>query len=57
VTSTKLHRSGGKAYYAVSYTLKGDKKTMHATVDATTGAFTPATAPATSTKASTKKPS
>ena len=39
VTSATLHRSGGKAYYAVTYKLKGDKKTMHAKVDATTGAF------------------
>jgi len=60
VTSNKLHHSGGKAYYAVSYKLKGDKKTMHATVDATTGAFAAAAAPAApaaSTKSSAKKPS
>jgi len=57
VTSTKLHHSGGKAYYAVSYKLKGDKKTMHATVDATTGAFAEAAAPAVSTKPAAKKPS
>lgn len=55
VTSAKLHKESGKAWYNVSYKMKGDSKTMHATVDATTGAFS-ATAPA-STKSSTKKPS
>ena len=55
VTSTHLHHNAGKAYYAVSYKLKGDSKTMHATVDANTGAFTAAAAPA-SPKSSAKKP-
>lgn len=57
VTSARLHRSAGKAWYNVSYKMKGEKKTMHATVDANTGAFAtvaPAAAPA---KSSTKKPS
>jgi uncharacterized membrane protein YkoI len=57
VTSTKLHHSGDKAYYTVSYKMKGDTKTMHATVDANTGAFAPAPAPDASTKPATKKPS
>jgi uncharacterized membrane protein YkoI len=57
VSSAKLHRSSGKAWYAVSYKMKGEKKTMHGTVDANTGAFA-ATAPAaTSSKSSAKKPS
>ena len=55
VTSAHLHHNAGKAYYAVSYKLKGDSKTMHATVDANTGAFTAAAAPA-SPKSSAKKP-
>ena len=55
VTSAKLHRSSGKAWYNVSYHMKGGK-TMHATVDANTGAFAQAAAP-TSTKPSAKKPS
>jgi uncharacterized membrane protein YkoI len=57
VTTARLHRSAGKAWYNVSYKMKGEKKTMHATVDANTGAFAtvaPAAAPA---KSSTKKPS
>jgi len=57
VTSAKLHKESGKAWYNVSYKVKGDKKTMHATVDANTGAFAPAPPPTTSTKSSTKKPS
>ena len=57
VTSTKLHHSGGKAYYAVSYKMKGDSKTMHATVDAHTGVFAPAATPDSSKKPATKKPS
>ena len=57
VTSTHLRRNAANAYYAVSYKLKGGKKTMHATVDANTGAFT-ATAPAaTAAKPAAKKPS
>jgi len=59
VTSTHLHRSGGKSYYTVSYKLKGAKSTMHANVDATTGAFSaaaPAT-PAMPANPSSKKPS
>jgi uncharacterized membrane protein YkoI len=55
VTSAKLHKELGKAWYNVSYKMKGQTKTMHATVDANTGAFS-ATPPA-STKSSTKKPS
>ena len=55
VTSTHLHRSSGKAYYAVSYKLKGESKTMHATVDANTGAFSAAAAPAPA-KPAAKKP-
>ena len=55
VTSTRLHKSAGKAWYNVSYRMKGEKKTMHATVDANTGAFATVAPPA---KASTpKKPS
>lgn len=57
VSSAKLHRSAGKAWYNVSYKMKGEKKSMHATVDANTGAFAtvaPAAAPA---KSSAKKPS
>ena len=53
VSSAHLKRSGGKAYYAISYRMKGDKKAMHATVDANTGAFAnvaPAAAPARSAK-------
>lgn len=55
VASARLHRSAGKAYYAVSYKVKGEKKSMHATVDANTGAFA-AAAPAPA-KPSAKKPS
>jgi uncharacterized membrane protein YkoI len=55
VSSARLHRSSGKAWYNVSYKVKGEKKTMHATVDANTGAFATVAAPA---KSSTpKKPS
>ena len=55
VSSAKLHRSSGKAWYNVSYKMKGEKKAMHATVDANTGAFAPV-APA-AAKSSAKKPS
>lgn len=55
VTSARLHRSSGKAYYSVSYKVKGEKKTMHATVDANTGAFATVATPAKSS--SPKKPS
>jgi uncharacterized membrane protein YkoI len=55
VTSTKLHHKADKAYYAVSYKLKGDSKTMHATVDANTGTFAAAAAPAPA-KPAAKKP-
>ena len=55
VSSARLHKSGGKAYYNVAYKMKGEKKTMHATVDANTGAFE-AVAPA-AAKPTTKKPS
>ena len=54
ITSTRLHRKAGKSYYSVSYTMKGDKKTMHATVDASTGAF--ATVAAAPVKPAAKKP-
>jgi uncharacterized membrane protein YkoI len=61
VTSTRLRRNDGKAYYAVSYRMKGATKTMHATVDANTGAFDTTTAPAAPAKSpakpSAKKPS
>jgi uncharacterized membrane protein YkoI len=57
VSSAKLHRSAGKAWYTVNYKVKGEKKTMHATVDANTGAFAQVTAPAAATKPSAKKPS
>lgn len=59
VTSERLHRSGGKSYYALSYRVKGDSKTMHANVDATTGAFTVSAPAAAPTKSATppKKPS
>ena len=57
VSSSKLHKSSGKAWYNVSYKMKGDKTTMHATVDAHTGAFAPVAPSTTSTKSSTKKPS
>lgn len=39
VSSERLHRSNGKAYYMFSYRAKGQTKQMHASVDATTGAF------------------
>ena len=55
VSSAKLHKESGKAWYNVSYKMKGQTKTMHASVDANTGAFS-ATVPS-STKSSTKKPS
>ena len=54
ISSARLHKSGGKAYYSVAYKVKGEKKTMHATVDANTGAFANV-APA--AKSTTKKPS
>lgn len=57
VSSARLHKSAGKAWYNVSYKVKGEKKTMHATVDANTGAFSatpPAAAPTKSSSA--KKP-
>ena len=57
VTSARLHRSSGKAWYTVSYKVKGDKKTMHATVDANTGAFATVAPPAPPAKSSAKKPS
>ena len=56
VSSAKLHKSDGKAYYAVSYKVKGNSKTMHASVDANTGAFA-AGSSAPPPKSSTKKPS
>lgn len=57
VSSAHLKHSNGKAYYAVSYKMKGEKNSMHATVDANTGAFaTVAPAPAATTKPA-KKPS
>ena len=54
VSSAKLHKESGKAWYNVSYKMKGQTKTMHATVDANTGAFSATPA---STKSSPKKPS
>jgi len=59
ISSAKLHKSSGKAWYAVSYKVKGEKGTQHATVDANSGAFANvAPAPAkTSSKPSAKKPS
>jgi len=56
VSSAHLKHSNGKAYYSVSYKMKGEKNTMHATVDANTGAFA-TVAPSTSTTKSAKKPS
>ena len=57
VSSARLHRSAGKAYYAVSYKVKGEKKSMHATVDANTGAFAAVAPPAAPAKPAAKKPS
>jgi uncharacterized membrane protein YkoI len=59
VTSERLHRSGGKSYYAVSYRVKGASRTMHANVDANTGAFTTSAPAAAPDKSATppKKPS
>jgi uncharacterized membrane protein YkoI len=56
VSSAHLKHSNGKAYYSVSYKMKGEKNTMHATVDANTGAFA-TVAPSTSTTKPAKKPS
>ena len=56
VSSAHLKHSNGKAYYSVSYKMKGEKNTMHATVDANTGAFA-TVAPSTSSTKSAKKPS
>jgi len=57
VSSERLRRSGGKAYYSISYRTKGEKQAKHATVDANTGAFS-MTAPATKSNkmAPTSKP-
>ncbi len=55
-SSAHLKRNGGKAYYAVSDKVKGDRKTMHATVDANTGASVPV-APSAAAKPAAKKPS
>jgi uncharacterized membrane protein YkoI len=57
VSSAHLKHSGGKAYYAVSYKMKGEKNSMHATVDANTGAFATVAPAATTTTKSAKKPS
>ena len=57
VSSAHLKHSNGKAYYAVSYKMKGEKNSMHATVDANTGAFATVAPSATTTKPATKKPS
>jgi uncharacterized membrane protein YkoI len=54
VSSARLHRSSGKAWYAVSYKVKGEKQTMHATVDANSGQF--ATVAPAAPKTPTKKP-
>ena len=55
ISSARLHKSAGKAWYNVAYKMKGEKKTMHATVDANTGAF--ATVAPAAAKSTTKKPS
>ena len=55
ISSARLHKSAGKAYYSVAYKVKGEKKTMHATVDANTGAF--ATVAPAASKTTPKKPS
>ena len=55
ISSARLHRRAGKAWYNVAYKMKGEKKTMHATVDANTGAF--ATVAPAAAKSTTKKPS
>lgn len=57
ISSAKLHKSAGKAWYNVSYKMKGEKKSMHATVDANTGAFAPVAPAAAPAKSSAKKPS
>jgi uncharacterized membrane protein YkoI len=57
VSSAHLKHSNGKAYYAVSYKMKGEKNSMHATVDANTGAFATVAPAAPTTKPATKKPS
>lgn len=57
VASVRLHRAGGKPYYAVSYHMKGEKSTMHANVDANTGAFSASAPAATPTRPSTSRPS
>jgi len=57
VSSAHLHHKGDKAYYTVSYKMKGESKSMSATVDAHTGAFTPPAPSTTTTKPTTKKPS
>jgi len=57
VSSAHLKHHDGKAYYEVSYKMKGETHTMHATVDANTGAFATVAPPATTTKSTTKKPS
>src|SRR5262245_36359808 len=56
ISATKLHHKEGKAYYAVTYKVKGNSKTMHATVDANTGAFTAGSEPASASHSSAKKP-
>jgi uncharacterized membrane protein YkoI len=56
VSSAHLKHHEGKAYYEVSYKMKGQSHSMHATVDANTGAFA-TVAPAATTKSTTKKPS
>ena len=57
VSSAHLKHSNGKAYYAVSYKMKGEKNSMHATVDANTGAFATVAPAASTTKPAAKKPS
>jgi uncharacterized membrane protein YkoI len=57
VSSAHLHHKGDKAYYTVSYKMKGETKGMSATVDAHTGAFTPAAPSTATTKPAAKKPS
>lgn len=57
VSAERLHRSGGKVYYALSYHVQGDTKTKHASVDARTGAFSMTPAPAAKAASAAKKPS
>ena len=57
VTSARLHRRSGKAWYTVSYKPKGETKTMHATVDANTGVFATVAPTTSAARPAVKKPS